>query len=194
MKANIIDQAPLIQRTGRHVILRGRARPIAKLRGIEESSERISEQELYKISGEINWYEAEASKTFALALQYKLEIGRRLMRAKELLPHGKFLSWAQAQFGWTPRHVQSHLTIAQNAKFVSQLPVGTSMRMALAAIQRLHPRAPQAGSIVGLPQATQRIYVIGEIDEGRLDRGDLLRELTSVAARLGAPKTRWKVR
>jgi hypothetical protein len=50
--------------------------------------------ELEKLAGEIAWYEEEARKTVKLALQYKFEIGRRLARAKAILPHGRFLSWA----------------------------------------------------------------------------------------------------
>ena len=34
--------------------------------------------ELDRLAGEIGWYEEEARKTVMLALQYKLEIGRRL--------------------------------------------------------------------------------------------------------------------
>ena len=158
-----------------------------------ERSQRDTQHELHKISNEIGWYEEEARKAFALALQYKLAIGKRLMQAKTLLPHGKFLSWAQGEFGWSARHVQSHLVLAQNAKQISLLPPGTSMRMALAAIRQLPLSPPQALSIVEAPPTTQRIHLIGEIEEGSLDREELLKELTNLAAKLGVDKIRWRI-
>src|SRR5579862_6130503 len=94
----------------------------------ERRSVANSKTELAKLAGEIGWYQEEARKTVMLALQYKLEIGRRLQRSKALLPHGKFLSWAQEEFGWTARHVQRHLTLAENAPRMASLPPGTSLR------------------------------------------------------------------
>src|SRR5262249_5757455 len=58
-----------------------------------------TKDELQVISREISWYEEEARKSVSLALQYKLEIGKRLIRAKGLLKHGQFLRWAQNEFG-----------------------------------------------------------------------------------------------
>jgi hypothetical protein len=152
------------------------------------------ESELEKLAGEIGWYEEEARKTFGLALQYKLEIGRRLARAKELLPHGKFLSWAQNEFGWTPRHVQNHLVLVENAKRISHLPTGASLRMALAAIKQSQAEVAKPGGKLEVPSSIQKIHLTGEIEEGTLDRDKLIAELTRIAARLGAPKTRWKAR
>jgi hypothetical protein len=91
--------------------------------------------QIERIRREIAWYESETNKTLRLALQYKLEIGRRLMHVKSLLPHGQFLNWAREEFGWTPKHIQNHLTLAANAKCVSHLPSGASLRLALATIK-----------------------------------------------------------
>ena len=41
-----------------------------------------TKSELLRLAGEIGWYQEQAKKTVMLALQYKLEIGRRLARAK----------------------------------------------------------------------------------------------------------------
>jgi hypothetical protein len=150
---------------------------------------------LAQISGEIAWYEEEARKSVGLALQYKLEIGKRLARAKSLMPHGAFLSWAQAQFGWTPRHVQNHLTLAANAKRVSHLGPGASLRMALAAIKEGDPDAKEAKKrveLVRIGSLVKKIHVIGEIEEGSLDCDQLVEELVRIAAALGAPRTKWK--
>jgi hypothetical protein len=43
------------------------------------------------------------------AIEFKIEIERRLIRAKEILPHGAFIPWASAQFAWDARHVQRHM-------------------------------------------------------------------------------------
>jgi hypothetical protein len=148
--------------------------------------------ELEKISGEIAWYEQQARNSARLTLQYKLEIGKRLARAKELLPHGHFLYWARQQFGWTARHVQNHLLLAANAKRVSHLPVGASLRLALASIQKTvsEPVSAPANQI----EAIQRVYLVGDILEGNLDRERLLAEIEQIAAELGTAKIRWKVR
>ena len=159
---------------------------------------RKTDDELRQLSGEISWYEEEARKSISLALQYKLEVGRRLLRAKDILPHGKFLSWAHQEFGWTPRHVQNHLALAANAKQVSRLAPGASLRMALAAIKdaQLKPAkvVETIPSTVDELAPVQRIHLIGEVEEGAIDCELLLAEMARIAANLGAPKTRWKTR
>jgi hypothetical protein len=117
--------------------------------------------------------------------------------AKHLLPHGKFLSWAHREFGWTPRHVQNHLALAANAKQVARLAPGASLRMALAAIRNAQMK-PANGDESSAEEhdvrPVRRIHVVGEIEEGTLDCQLLLAELSRIAAHLGAPKTRWKAR
>jgi hypothetical protein len=159
---------------------------------VSDPNPRRFEHELAQISGEIAWYEEEARKSVGLALQYKLEIGRRLARAKAMLPHGAFLSWAQAQFGWTPRHVQNHLTLAANAKRVSQLQPGASLRMALAAIKGATPESKKGVELLPVSSSIRKIHVVGEIEEGSLDCDQLIEELVRIAAALGAPRTKWK--
>jgi len=164
-----------------------------------------TENELQMISREISWYEEESRKTVRLALQYKLEVGKRLLRAKGLLPHGKFLRWAHNEFGWTPRHVQYHLLLASNEKRVSLLPKAASLRMALAAIKELSssveassqaPVEPDAtrDSVVEVLPPPKQVHIIGEVVEGTLDCKRLLREMAHIAAEFGAPRTRWKIR
>jgi hypothetical protein len=163
-----------------------------------------TENELQVISREISWYEEESRKTVRLALQYKLEVGKRLLRAKGLLPHGQFLRWAHHEFGWTPRHVQYHLLLASNEKRVSLLPKAASLRMALAAIKELS--SAEAGvqtpveanatrnAVVEVLPPPRQVHIIGEVVEGTLDCKRLLREMAHIAAEFGAPRTRWKIR
>jgi hypothetical protein len=168
--------------------------------GLDLEQKKTSE-ELRCLAGQIFWYEEEARKTVGLALQYKLEIGRRLLRAKEIIPHGEFLDWAQHEFGWSARHVQNHLMLAANAKRVSHLAPGASLRMALAAIKEssqieaLKPAKPTPSALaLQVHQSGQRIHLIGEIDEGAVDCDQLLLEVARITASLGAPKARWKAR
>jgi hypothetical protein len=166
-------------------------RPV-RLASLKSSRIVTSDHELRKITGEIAWYEEEARKSAGLLLQYRLEIGKRLARAKAILPHGQFLSWAQQEFGWAPRHVQNHLTLAANANRISRLDAGASLNMALAAIKKLEP-CNEEGT-VPLPTLVQRVYLIGEIEEGKLDCEAFLAEVARLAFSFGASKTKWKVR
>jgi hypothetical protein len=159
---------------------------------VSDPNPRRFESDLAQISGEIAWYEEEARKSVGLALQYKLEIGKRLARAKGLMPHGTFLAWARAQFGWTPRHVQNHLMLAANAKRVSRLGPGASLRMALAAIKEADPEVQKEVQSIGAFSPVKKIHVVGEIEEGTIDCKQLVDELVRIAALLGAPRTKWK--
>jgi hypothetical protein len=161
------------------------------------------DHELEKISSEISWYEEEARKSANAALGHKLEIGKRLAKAKSLMPHGKFLSWARDEFGWTARHVQNHLKLAANAQRVSRLGPGASLRMALEAIKESNLAELAAGEGLEMPKAAhpssrrsdiQRIILTAEIEDGTIDRERLIEELERIAATLGAPKSKWKVR
>ena len=152
------------------------------------------ESELLKISGEIGWYEDQTRKTLRLALQYKLEIGRRLALAKQILPHGEFLPWAQREFGWTPRHVQKHLMLAANAACVSRLPAGSSLRMALVAIGELRAERDVGHSGSARLNRPERICIVGEIEDGILDEDKLLNGLGHLSEEMGAMRTHWKIR
>jgi len=150
------------------------------------------DHELRKIVGEIAWYEEESRKGVTLLLQYRLEIGKRLARAKSILPHGEFLSWAQDEFGWTPRHVQNHLTLAANANLISRLDVGASLNMAMAAIKQTESR--KTARTNPAEPVRQQIHLIGEIEEGQLDCEGFLSEITRLATSFGASRAKWKIR
>jgi hypothetical protein len=153
-----------------------------------------TDHEVNRLTREIAWYEEETRKNLGLLLQYRLEIGKRLAQARELLPHGQFLAWAEREFGWTARHVQNHLTLAANAKHVSRLEPGASLRMALAAIKEVHLEARKRTDPVEILPPVRRIHLTGEIHEGTLDCERLLAEMQCIAAAFGASKTVWKAR
>lgn len=89
---------------------------------------------LDRLTREIFHYEDQAVKHAANAVQFKAEIGQRLIEAKKLLPHGQFLTWAESTFRWNRRHIARHMLLAKHATRVSHLPADASLRMALAAI------------------------------------------------------------
>ena len=80
---------------------------------------------------------------------------------------------------------------------------GASLRMALAAIKESQqvelsnvesPEIPKEDESPALPTSVRRVRLIGEIAEGTLDCEKLADELERIAAALGAPRTKWKVR
>ncbi len=108
--------------------------------------------EMERITREIHTLEAHAVERALSAVEFKIEIGRRLQRAKEILPHGEFMPWASREFGWNPRHVQKHMELARNAPRVAHLPPEASLRAALAAIAEADREAnyePREGELPG---------------------------------------------
>lgn len=93
------------------------------------------ERGLETIASEIRWHEQQAQGFALNAIEHKAEIGKRLIEAKALLPHGQFLPWAESEFGWGPTWVSKHMILARNFHRAESLGPGASMRMALAAIQ-----------------------------------------------------------
>jgi hypothetical protein len=132
------------------------------------------EAALERIVGQVHYHEEEARKAARLAIIHKLEIGRLLTQAKELLPHGAFTSWAEAEFGWSLRHCQRHMQLHAERTRVSCLPGldKLTMRAALAAI------APG--------KQRERYMVVGYLDAPPGEDAD--------AAALAAGVKDWKVR
>jgi N6-adenosine-specific RNA methylase IME4 len=96
----------------------------------------VGTAELSRLADEIRWHEAQAQESARTALQHKLEIGSRLLSAKELLAHGKFLPWATGKdegtlgFGWSDEHVRRHMRLADpaNSTRVRNLPADVDWR------------------------------------------------------------------
>lgn len=129
---------------------------------------------LDRIVGEIHYHEEKAREAAKLAILHKLTIGRLLTEAKELLPHGEFGAWAEAEFGWTARHCRRHMQLYAERTRVSGLPGldKLTMRAALAAI------APG--------KQRERYMVVGYLDAAPGEDAD--------AAALAAGVKDWKVR
>jgi len=57
-----------------------------------------------------------------------IEVGTRLNDVKELLVHGQWMDWLDAEFGWTERTALNYMRVAQEFKFenISNLQIATS--------------------------------------------------------------------
>jgi hypothetical protein len=119
--------------------------------------------ELDRITREIHTLEAHAIQRATSAIEFKVEIGRRLVRAKELLPFGSFVEWATKEFGWDRRHVARHMDLYRHGTRVSHLPPEASLRAALAAIAEADRAAAGAE---GAPQDAATHYVLALVLPG----------------------------
>jgi hypothetical protein len=87
-------------------------------------------------------------------LEAIFEIGADLVRAKELLGHGNFLPWLQAEFRWSERTANIYMKIAQRfqgkSAILADLDVGTAYAVASAPPEirnEIFERAKTVGSI-----------------------------------------------
>lgn len=83
-------------------------------------------------------------------LEDLIEVGTDLLAVKEALPHGQFLPWLKAEFGWSERTAQNFMSVAENfksAKF-AELPIQPSAAYLLAA-----PTVPDEARQVAIEKA-----------------------------------------
>jgi hypothetical protein len=64
-----------------------------------------------------------------------IEVGNDLLAVKEALPHGQFLPWLRAEFGWSERSAQNFMNVAEQFKSakIADLPIQPSAAYFLAA-------------------------------------------------------------
>ena len=64
-----------------------------------------------------------------------IEVGNDLLAVKEALPHGQFLPWLKAEFGWSERSAQNFMNVAEQFKSakIADLPIQPSAAYFLAA-------------------------------------------------------------
>jgi len=85
------------------------------------------------------------------AICHKIEIGKALMRAKQMLPHGQFAEWATSTLGWTRQHVARHIQLARHGARVLDLAgADCSMKAALRAIAPAGTRTEERWELVGV--------------------------------------------
>jgi hypothetical protein len=122
-------------------------------------------REIQTLEKEIHILEAGAIARATSAIEFKVEIGKRLVRAKEILPHGQFLGCAQKEFSWTPMHVNRHIHLARNITRVLSLGPEASLRGALAAIA-----APEWNATPGEPAASAAVKALRVVFEDTGER------------------------
>ncbi len=64
-----------------------------------------------------------------------IEVGNELLAVKDTLPHGQFLPWLRAEFGWSERSAQNFMGVAEKFKSakIADLPIQPSAAYLLAA-------------------------------------------------------------
>jgi hypothetical protein len=64
-----------------------------------------------------------------------IEVGSDLLAVKEALPHGQFLPWLKAEFGWSERSAENFMSVADKFKSakIADLPIQPSAAYFLAA-------------------------------------------------------------
>jgi hypothetical protein len=64
-----------------------------------------------------------------------IEVGNDLLAVKDALPHGQFLPWLKAEFGWSERSAQNFMSVAEKFKSakIADLPIQPSAAYFLAA-------------------------------------------------------------
>jgi hypothetical protein len=64
-----------------------------------------------------------------------IEVGNDLLAVRETLPHGQFLPWLRAEFGWSERSAQNFMSVAEQFKSakIADLPIQPSAAHLLAA-------------------------------------------------------------
>jgi hypothetical protein len=104
--------------------------------------------DLIALAEEIRLLEDEARAAQRRPIEIAIAIGEHLLTAKTLVPHGEFIDWVAADCGYTQRHAQYLMRVAANAKRVSHLDQGISLRGAIAAIDKAL-RAEQLAADLG---------------------------------------------
>jgi hypothetical protein len=117
--------------------------------------------EIEQITREIHTLEAHAMQRAQRAVEFKVEIGKRLARAKAILKRGKFGAWAQKEFGWGHWHVARRMQLARNYPRVGNLGQEASLRAALADIaQAQNGRKSDVAEAERVPAARYRLVLM----------------------------------
>src|SRR4051812_9120347 len=59
-------------------------------------------------------------------LENGIKIGQELLAVKEALPHGQFLPWLRAEFGWAERTARNFMAVAEQfgkSAIIADLPI-----------------------------------------------------------------------
>jgi hypothetical protein len=97
----------------------------------------VTRTRLDKLATEIRADVDFAEASWRNAVRYAIAAGEKLIEAKGLLKHGKWLPWLEENFEFTDRTAQRYMDVARNATRVSDLP---TMRDAIALLTNPTPQ------------------------------------------------------
>lgn len=84
-------------------------------------------------------------------LESAINIGQELLAVKEALPHGQFLPWLRAEFGWAERTARNFMAVAEQfgkSAIIADLPIQPTAAYLLAA-----PAVPDEAREVAIEKA-----------------------------------------
>ena len=86
------------------------------------------------------------------SLEDVVEIGNDLLGVKDRLPHGQFMSWLRAEFGWADRMARTFMSVAEQfgpkVEIIANLPIAATAAYMLAA-----PSVPEKAREKAIEQA-----------------------------------------
>jgi hypothetical protein len=80
-----------------------------------------------------------------------IEVGTELLSVKDALPHGQFIPWVRAEFGWTERTAQNFMAVSERFgknEMISQMQIEPTAAYLLAA-----PSAPDEAREAAIKRA-----------------------------------------
>jgi hypothetical protein len=104
---------------------------------------------------------AEKLRTAAMTIKEKIdsslrgliEAGQGLLAVKKMLPHGQFLPWIEAEFGWTDRTARRLMEVAD--QFGSKSDIMSDLHITTTALYHLAaPSTPFAARQIAIDRAT----------------------------------------
>jgi hypothetical protein len=110
------------------------------------------------------------------AVRVVVKVGQGLLAVKEALPHGQFLPWLPAEFGWVERTAYNFMSVAQRFELatIANLPIQPTAAYLLAA-----PSVPDEARQVAVEKAEA-----GEEINTAVARAEVARHLREFAGAL----------
>lgn len=95
---------------------------------------RFDYESLGSFAGEVKAAAAKIRQSLKRSVQEAIEIGHSLLHVKNLVKHGEFGYWLQAEFGWSERTAQNFMSVAERfaPATVADLPILPSVAYHLA--------------------------------------------------------------
>ena len=96
----------------------------------------LEPRRLVALADEIRTEVSAAEADFQSAVQHGIKAGEKLIEAKDLVKHGEWLPWLEANFDGSERTARNYMALARNRQRVADLP---SIREAVALLTEPKP-------------------------------------------------------